>query len=203
MIRAWLIKDKGSFFLYYGEKPCYDKTFDEWIGTYAKVDPDKLPLTNELLNIEEKSEPVEVILAPVDKVKIEVGKEFFLTLAEKMRLLWPAGDKDGRYAWRESTPALAKRLETLWSIRNLGRFDIDDCLKACRAYLAEYENKDIKYMQIVKYFVLKQKEVVGQGGRIRYISTSRFADMLEGIKAANDNQEFEELMTGSKIDNLI
>lgn len=91
----------------------------------------------------------------------------------------------------------------MWSVRNLGKFSIDDCLRVCRSYLSEYEHKDTKYMQIVKYFVLKQKEVVDKDGRIRYISNSRFADMLEGVKSANAAQEFEELISGSSTDNLI
>lgn len=204
MNRAWLVKNDGSFEIYYGEKPYWNDEIEMWDGRNGEtVDLDILPLTDDLLRRTEKDEPIEIVYAPIDKVKVEIGKEFFNILADKMRVLWPQGDKDGKYAWREPVPALAKRLETLWSIRNLGQFNIDDCLKVCRAYLAEYEHENVKYMQVVKYFVLKQKEIVDKGGRIRYISTSRFADMLEGIKASNDNQEFEALISGSKTDNLI
>ena len=204
MNRAWLVKNEDLFEIFYGQEPELDSETGLWVGnSHDPVYEDYVPMTDELLRLTQEDKPIEVILAPVDKVKVEVGKEFFNVLAEKMRALWPQGDKDGKYAWREPVAALSKRLETLWSIRNLGKFNIDDCLRVCRAYLSEYEHSDIKYMQVVKYFVLKQKEVVDKNGRIRYISTSRFADMLEGIKVVNDAQEFEELMSGSTTDNLV
>lgn len=203
MTKAWLVKN-SSFEIFFGEEPVRDPSTGLWYGVSSICIPEsQWPLSEDLLRLTNDDDPVEVMLAPIGKVIVNVGDDFFNTLAEKMRLLWPSGDKDSKYAWRESAPSLAKRLKTLWSVRNLGKFSIDDCLRVCRSYLSEYEHKDTKYMQIVKYFVLKQKEVVDKDGRIRYISNSRFADMLEGVKSANAAQEFEELISGSSTDNLI
>lgn len=131
--------------------------------------------------LEWNGEGVNDMIAWLDKnVKKSKFKDddFFVKLAEGLRPLWPAGDKSEKYPWRDSVPNLAKRLENLWDIRELGDYSIDTCLTVARRYLARYE-ENAKYMQTLKYFILKQDHVVGKDGRINYISKSVFADMLE------------------------
>lgn len=44
-------------------------------------------------------------------------KSFFEELAERLREMWPPGEKDGKYPWRDSVGNLARRLELLWADR--------------------------------------------------------------------------------------
>lgn len=113
-------------------------------------------------------------------------KDFFTELAEKMRELWPAGEKDGKYPWRDSVGNLSRRLQALWKDRGFGEKTVEECLTVARRYLAQFED-NAKYMQTLKYFILKQDSIVDKNtGRIKYINKSVFADMLES------NAVFEE-----------
>lgn len=105
-------------------------------------------------------------------------KDFFTELAEKMRELWPPGEKDGKYPWRDSVSNLSRRLKLLWDERGIKDKSIDDCLVVARKYLAQFEN-NAKYMQTLKYFIMKQDQMVKSNGRITYTNKSTFADMLE------------------------
>ena len=125
-------------------------------------------------------------------------KDFFTELAEKLRELWPPGDKDGKYAWRDSVSNLSRRLKVLWDDRLKDKeFTLDECLTAARKYLAQHED-DVKYMQTLKYFILKQKQIVdSKTGRIKYINESKFADILEG------NSEIAAMDDWSNILNVV
>lgn len=100
-------------------------------------------------------------------------KSFFEELAAALRELWPPGEKDGKYPWRDSVSNLTRRLEYLWSIRfptvKDGTYTIEQCLQVARKYLAQFED-NAKYMQTLKYFIMKQ-------------NASKFADMLEDEQA--------------------
>ena len=103
-------------------------------------------------------------------VKKEVS-DFYRELAEKLRDLWPRGDKNGKYPWRDSVDNLRRRLINLWNTRLKGQtYTIDECLTVARKYLSQFQD-DTTYMQILKYFILNDKK-----------KTSRFADMLENQK---------------------
>lgn len=118
--------------------------------------------------------------ADFDLVRVSISqKDFFTELAERMRVLWPAGEKDGKWPWRDSVGNLSRRLETLWKDRDFKEKTIEECLMVARKYLAQFED-NAKYMQTLKYFILKQDKLVDKKtGRIRYINKSVFADMLE------------------------
>lgn len=123
---------------------------------------------------------------------------FFEELASKLRELWPPGDKDGKWAWRDSVPNLADRLKVLWENRLEGKeYSIEDCLAVANRYLSRFE-LDTKYMQILKYFIWKQKNLINSDGKIKYIVESKFADMLEG-KSDEDavQNEWESIMSSS------
>lgn len=125
---------------------------------------------------------------------------FFDELAEKLRELWPPGEKDGKYAWRDSVPNLSKRLKALWGDRLKGKeFTIDECLSAARKYLAQFED-NVKYMQVLKYFILKQKSIAEGNGRVKYITESKFADILEGNSELAAIDDWNEIISGSNLD---
>lgn len=120
------------------------------------------------------SEDAEFSLVPVPSSQ----KDFFTELAERMRELWPPGEKDGKWPWRDSVGNLSRRLQALWKDRGFGDKTIDECLIVARKYLAQFED-NARYMQTLKYFILKQDKIVDKTGRIKYINKSVFADMLE------------------------
>lgn len=110
---------------------------------------------------------------------LKSNSTYFTDLATQLRELWPSGSKDGKYAWRDSVPNLVTRLQTMWDIFDLKDYPIDFCVQVARRYLSKYE-KDTKYMCVLKYFILKQKQIIQKDGKIKYIDESKFADMLKG-----------------------
>ena len=110
----------------------------------------------------------------------EAGVDFFVQLATEMRKLWPTGEKDGKWPWKDTVSNLSKRLSTVWKIRNLEGYTIDECLRAARQYIAQFEN-DRKYMKILKKFILTQSTITEPDGRIRIVNESKFADILESL----------------------
>lgn len=127
---------------------------------------------------------------------VEVKKDFYTELAEKMRELWPPGEKDGKWPWRDSVSNLSIRLRSLWTSRNLKDYTIEECLTVARRYLVQFED-NAKYMMTLKYFIMKQDKLVGKDGRINYINKSVFADMLESVSSTDDewNTIFESTST--------
>ena len=139
-----------------------------------------------------------------DYALIKLQKDtFFTELAEKLRELWPAGSRtiNGKeYEWRDSVGNLSKRLETLWKERFKNKtYSIEECLTVARRYLSRFEN-DTKFMLGVKFFIWKQKQLVQSNGRIKYITESKLADMLEG-KAEEDaiQNEWDFLVNNTTI----
>ena len=124
---------------------------------------------------------------------VKVQPDFYHDLATELRKLWPAGEKDGKYPWRDSVNNLAARLEALWQIRQLGEYPIPVCLTVARRYLSNFEN-NAKYMKVLKYFILKQNKVVEANGHVKYMSESTFADMLERSETS-DWENGDDLFT--------
>lgn len=135
-----------------------------------------------MVQMQLSNDDADFTLVPVPRSR----KDFFTELAEKMRELWPAGEKDGKWPWRDSVPNLSRRLQALWKDRGFGDKTIDECLTVARRYLARFED-NAKYMQTLKYFILKQDSIVDKTtGRIRYINKSVFGDMLESNSVLNE-----------------
>ena len=131
------------------------------------------------------SKDYEDMVAHLGELKVDynlVRKEpstFFTELAEKLRELWPPGEKEGKYPWRDSVPNLRKRLIELWVSRFNGKsYTIEQCLTVARKYLSNFQD-DTRYMKVLKYFILKQKDIVDQNGKATHYDESILADMLE------------------------
>lgn len=173
------------------EGTCADELFidtDHGILSWSDTDKEKRPFADGdavIITITKKPQPEE--------------ESFYVKLAKALRPLWPAGDKDGKWAWRAPVDDLSRRLETLWRVRNLGEYSIETCVEIANKYLARYRD-NAKYMQVLKYFILKQKKLVQPDGKIRFINTSVFADMLENATVEELQQkEFEELLENACI----
>ena len=124
---------------------------------------------------------------------VEIPKgDFFTDLAAALRNLWPVGEKDGKYPWRDSVPNISTRLQTLWKQRDLSKYTLDDCLVAARKYLSQFES-NVKYMRTLKYFIFRQNKIVEKNGRIRYTFESLFADMLEGLSTLEKQSDWTVL----------
>jgi len=131
---------------------------------------------------------------------LETSEDFYTKLATELRKLWPTGEKDNKWPWKDSVKNLSERLETLWSLRDLKDYSLETCISVAQRYVAQYET-DKKYMQILKYFILKQKDIVQKNGLIKKVSESKFADMLEGkseVDAALN--EWEGILSGTVSD---
>lgn len=78
----------------------------------------------------------------------------FEILADKLREIFPKGKKAGTtYMWRDTTAAIAKKLKILVTKYNC-KFTEEEAIKATEAYVKSF-NGDYKYMQLLKYFILK------------------------------------------------
>lgn len=119
----------------------------------------------------------------------EIKKNFWSSTAAKLRELWPPGEKDGKYPWRDSVANLARRLQLMWSIRFPDKsFSEEQVLQVARQYLAQFED-DTTYMKLLKYFILKQDKMIQPNGQMKCNNTSTLADMLE---SAEDQGWFSE-----------
>lgn len=146
---------------------------------------------------------------PYEYLLVPQKKNFYTELAEKLRALWPAGNKTvsmkngdiHEYAWRDSVSNLSKRLENVWKDRGLSdNYTVEDCLTAARRYLKQFEN-NTKYMQTLKYFILKQENIMEpKTGKIVTTNKSTFADYLTDDTNKLYNNELEEMLEDTQLD---
>lgn len=88
-----------------------------------------------------------------DKNVIDKDSEF-MKLATELREIYPAGRKDGTtYMWRGTTAEVAKKLKTL-VVKYGYTINREDVLKATKEYVNSF-NGNYRYMQLLKYFILK------------------------------------------------
>ena len=91
-------------------------------------------------------ETIDVGIAPI--------KHDFIALAQKMRELFPAGNKpETTHAWRSSTPTVVDRLNYL--VRQGYQFTDEEALEATKAYVRK--NRGEKFMRTLQYFIFKYK----------------------------------------------
>lgn len=88
-----------------------------------------------------------------DKNVIDKDSEF-TELATKLREIYPAGRKDGTtYMWRGTTAEVAKKLKTL-VVKYGFVINKESVIKATKEYVNSF-NGNYRYMQLLKYFILK------------------------------------------------
>lgn len=98
-----------------------------------------------------RKEDITTIL--VDSEKVETKLEFE-ELANKLREIFPKGKKPGTtYMWRDTTAVIAKKLKILVTKYNC-TFTEEQAIKATQAYVNSFGG-NYKYMQLLKYFILK------------------------------------------------
>ena len=88
-----------------------------------------------------------------DKNVIDKDSEF-TDLATELREIYPAGRKDGTtYMWRGTTAEVAKKLKTL-VVKYGFVINKESVIKATKEYVNSF-NGNYRYMQLLKYFILK------------------------------------------------
>ena len=108
-------------------------------------DPTKVVISNN------KKEDITTILVESEKVD---NKLEFEDLADKLREIFPKGKKPGTtYMWRDTTAVIAKKLKILVTKYNC-KFTEEQAIKATQAYVNSFGG-NYKYMQLLKYFILK------------------------------------------------
>ena len=127
---------------------------------------------------------IESILA---KSKLHVSSdnlERYRALADQMRELYPKGLKPGtNYQWRDSTAIIADRLIKLVAKYNI-EFTDEEAVDATRRYIASF-NGNYRYMQILKYFISKQKPVEGTSAE----QDSQLLAFLQEEEGIRENQD--------------
>jgi hypothetical protein len=76
-------------------------------------------------------------------------------LAEQLREIFPAGKKPGyAYTWRDSVSCITDRLKKFFM--KYGEYSDEQVIEANKAYVASF-NGNYTYMQLLKYFIWKNK----------------------------------------------
>ena len=76
-------------------------------------------------------------------------------LADKLREIFPAGKKPGyAYTWRDSTSCIADRLKKFFL--KYGDYPDEDIIRVTKEYVDSF-NGNYTYMQLLKYFIWKNK----------------------------------------------
>lgn len=100
--------------------------------------------------------------------------ENFEDIANAMREVYPSGRKAGtNYMWRDSTAVIAQRLRALVKKYKVS-FTKEEAVDATKRYVAGF-NGNYTYMQILKYFISKQKPISGESAE----QSSQFLSYLE------------------------
>ena len=96
---------------------------------------------------------ISTVIIDSDKNVIDKDEEF-TSLASELREINPTGRKEGTsYMWRGTTAEIAKKLKTL-VVKYGYSFSREDVIKATKEYVNSF-NGNYRYMQLLKYFILK------------------------------------------------
>lgn len=155
----------------------------------------KAKVENKILKFENPRDPVKItpkgqsfIESILAKSKIHVSSdnlERYRDLADKMREVYPKGLKPGtNYQWRDSTAIIADRLMKLVAKYNI-EFTDEEAVAATKRYIASF-NGNYRYMQILKYFISKQKPVEGAPAE----QNSQFLSFLQNKEGTTENQDW-------------
>ena len=155
----------------------------------------KAKVENKILKFENPRDPVKIapkgrsfIESILAKSKVHISSdnlERYRTLADKMREIYPKGLKPGtNYQWRDSTAIIADRL-----IKLVAKYDIEftdeEAIEATKRYIASF-NGNYRYMQILKYFISKQKPVEGAPAE----QNSQFLSFLQNEECTTESQDW-------------
>lgn len=123
-------------------------------------------------------EIISSVIIDSDKAVID-KEEDYLRVAKKMQEIFPKGRKEGTtYAWRDCTAVIAKKLKTL-VVKFDFKFTEEEALNATKKYVESF-NGNYKFMQLLKYFILKNDTTTGD-------IKSEFMSLIENDDIELDN----------------
>ena len=129
-------------------------------------------------------EIISSVIIDSDKAVID-KEEDYLRVAKKMQEIFPKGRKEGTtYAWRDCTAVIAKKLKTL-VVKFDFKFTEEEALEATRKYVESF-NGNYKFMQLLKYFILKNDTITGD-------IKSEFMSLIENKEDNIINNCFDEM----------
>ena len=110
----------------------------------------------------------------------KIEKDNLKDLASELQKLFPAGKKPGtNYYWRGFKQEIIKKLETISNKFDF-EFTKEQAINATRRYVESF-NGDYRYMQLLKYFILKNK-ITENGTEIK-------SSFMEYIENENNNED--------------
>ena len=84
----------------------------------------------------------------------------YTALADKLKQIYPEGKKPGTsFFWKDSTNAIADRLKKFFL--KYGDYSDEEIIDATKRYVMSF-NGDYRYMQLLKYFIWKNKVTGGE-----------------------------------------
>ena len=132
------------------------------------------------------------VLSNVDTAKIEsimnnsfLGKptiDSLNSVAKELRNLFPQGKKPGTpYYWRDSVGTIERRLASFF--RKYGQYPYEDIIQATKNYIDSF-NGNYTYMQILKYFIFKNKRECGE-----VEETSQLLSYIENLNSDEETNQ--------------
>lgn len=120
--------------------------------------------------------------------------ERFVNLAKKLQELFPMGKKPGcTYTWRDSVSCIVDRLKKFF-LKYGSNYTDEQIINATKEYVNSF-NGDYQYMQLLKYFIWKNKvtgEKVIQGRIIGEVEKqSQLAAYLENTPEKTINHDWD------------
>lgn len=110
----------------------------------------------------------------------KIEKDNLKDLAGELQKLFPAGKKPGtNYYWRGFKQEIIKKLETISNKFDF-EFTKEQAINATKRYVESF-NGDYRYMQLLKYFILKNK-ITENGTEIK-------SSFMEYIENENNNED--------------
>jgi hypothetical protein len=121
------------------------------------------------------------------------SEERCVKLAEQLREIFPAGKKPGyAYTWRDSVSCITDRLKKFFM--KYGDYPDDRIIQVTKDYVASF-NGNYTYMQLLKYFIWKNKTTGEQVVRGRVVGEvekqSQLAAWLEDTPDKSVNVDWD------------
>lgn len=128
-------------------KACVDSVIAKGLADKNLFSEDSIIVSDKV------KELISTIVIDSDGNVIDKDEEF-LSLANELRELYPAGRKEGtNYMWRSTTAEVAKKLKTL-VVKYKYSFTREQVINATKDYINSF-NGNYKKMRLLKYFILK------------------------------------------------
>lgn len=126
----------------------------------------------------------------IDSIEYKKEEEDrFTSLANKLRELYPSGRKDGTsYMWRGTTAEIVRKLKAL-STKYKFDFSDEQAVNATKTYVSSF-NGNYRYMQLLKYFILKAVRDADGNTEIK----SEFMSLIENEGQTNNRDDWMSTM---------